>query len=235
LSNAKPEEDVADAPSLPVKEEEDATIAAQQVQQATDVLVEEDEEQRQEAYTEISDAAYEDPFVVLNDTPEIYEDEPIGEADDATAEEMPEQEAPEATEVTAITSTVEQGTQDAPSFADGTQPYKVVEKVVTETVKEIYKEAPANTETRSGNDAVMEKLVDLLDYEIRSRRELELAEAAKNQDAENTGAKPANAVPTFAASAMPDDEDDDDTDDEDDEAEDVSANSDSDDDRDDEV
>ena len=90
-----------------------------------------DEEQHQDAYTAVSDAAYEDPFAVLDEMP----------ADDAASDDALscEEADEEKTEMTVVTTTTEQSMDPSPAFADGTQPYKVVEKVVTETVKEIYK------------------------------------------------------------------------------------------------
>ena len=87
-----------------------------------------------------------------------------------------------------------------PVFADGSQPYKIVEKIVTETQKEIVREVPASP---SKNDAaaeqLMEKLTDFLDYELQKRKEADLAE---NDD----------AVATLAHKELPEEEEDDEED-----------------------
>lgn len=113
-------------------------------------------------------------------------------AEEAETENNDTEEAGEEATVVSVVSEADKG--------DG-QPYRVVEKIVTETVKEVYKEAPG----ASGgvNDSVVEKLVDLLDYELRTRRELELADAAKKAAAEGA------AVAAVASVAAEEDEDED--------------------------
>ncbi len=111
------------------------------------------------------------------------EEAPIEEVEE-TAEEPVEQEVLPAV-VPAEDTAVAPKEEHAVS-ADGAQPYKVVEKIVTETYKEVIKETAAPTEQSTAADAVLNKLSDLLDYELQKRKEqdqqAELA-AQKTQDA----------------------------------------------------
>ncbi len=181
-----------EAPTL----DEEPTYAAV----AQESYPDESEEQRQEAYTESEPAEDEEPFAAFD------EEEP--EEDTAEESSVPEVlegelvQAPAPVEPMTSQTTVTE-VRNGPVFADGTQPYKVVEKVVTEKVTEVYKETPVENKSTT-NDQVLEKLVDLLDYEIRSRRESEKGESGEN--AKN------GTVATFAESALPDDEDEDDED-----------------------
>ncbi|MBO5294307.1 MAG: hypothetical protein J6B71_03570, partial [Clostridia bacterium] len=160
-----------------------------------------DEEQRQEAYTEAEEIVNteDEPLSAFDEEPITEED---GEAEDCEA-------APETVLLPAeagVTTTTVREVREEPTFADGSQPYKVVEKIVTETVKEVYTETPnpaPTTGTPSNNDAVLEKLVDLLEYEIRGRREAEKNEAAEE-------GKKKDSVATFAQVELPVDEDEDD-------------------------
>ena len=161
------------------------------------VLPDDDEAQAQEAYT----------------SPEA--DEPLSAFDesdnaDGSVAEAPSEEqtavAPIEEGSTVTTTTV----REEPVFSDGTKPYKVVEKVVTETVKEVYRETPAptaETQQKSGTDAVMEKLADFLEYELQKRKENDQAEAATDTNKDS--------VPTFATSDILDEDIDDEDDDED--------------------
>ena len=174
-------EEPAEEETLPTEEtaEEEAFSALWQ---------ETDEEQSQEAYVEIpEEGAAEDAFDVFAEEPEAE----LLQVEDETVETVYEEAVVETLPVTELGGSAEQ--------AGAQQPYKVVERIVTETVKEIYKEVPAET-APSNNDAVLEKLVDLLDYEIRSRRETE----------ESTNAVANESVPTFATSIDNDEEDEDD-------------------------
>ncbi|MBR3894398.1 MAG: uL15 family ribosomal protein [Clostridia bacterium] len=191
------------------------------------------EEQRQEAYAEETDSAQEEeePFAMFaEDSESIYDDLDAEEIDeeeiieeeetmtDAESEDAVESEPSEgepveivpvapASQTTTVTTVCEE-----PALADGSQPYKVVEKTVTETVKEVYTETPAPQPTTSStNDAVLEKLVDLLEYEIRGRHEQENKEKEARKEAEKE-----DSVPTFANDEeAPYDDDDEDEDDED--------------------
>lgn len=164
----------------------------------------EGEEQRQDAYT---------PEREEDESPlDAFEDE-IAENVEPSSEEDGTHEVVEGELVQApvAVASAEQGAtvtemRTGPVFADGTQPYKVVEKVVTEKVTEVYKETPAENKGTT-NDQVLEKLVDLLDYEIRSRREPD-----KNENGENESHGKNETVATFAESPIPDEEDEDDED-----------------------
>lgn len=139
-----------------------------------------DEAQSQDAYAEIPE--------------EVAEDEAIEE----TAEETVIDEAFEAEPMPPAAFGEVSSAQP-----DAQQPYKVVERIVTETVKEIYKEVP--TEPAAGShDAVLEKLVDLLDYEIRSRRD--------DTETATTTVQANESVPTFASTSDDEDEDEDEDD-----------------------
>lgn len=188
-------EPVSDEPS------EELTYAALPEQ-----MPDESEEQRQEAYTEADEqyVAQEEPFAAFDEEPTVIE----GEQEEPA---VIVQEAPVGMEPVVQQSTVTASQE--PAFADGTRPYKVVEKVVTETYKEVVKETPVSGESKQSglSDAVVEKLVDLLDYEIRSRRESERNDADK---ADKTEKHKDGSVATFAESELPDDEDMDDEDEE---------------------
>lgn len=183
------------APEIPPEEPVYADLPEQ--------MPDESEEQRQEAYTEADEqyVVQEEPFAAFDEEPTVGEDEPVVLAQEA---------------LVGMTPVVQQSTvatSQEPAFADGTRPYKVVEKVVTETYKEVVKETPASGESKQSglSDAVVEKLVDLLDYEIRSRREGEKNDADKTDRAES---RKDGSVATFAESELPDDEDIEDEDDE---------------------
>lgn len=188
-------EPVSDEPS------EELTYAA-----LLEQMPDESEEQRQEAYTEADEqyVAQEEPFAAFDEEPTVIE----GEQEEPA---VIVQEAPVGMEPVVQQSTVTASQE--PAFADGTRPYKVVEKVVTETYKEVVKETPVSGESKQSglSDAVVEKLVDLLDYEIRSRRESERNDADK---ADKTEKHKDGSVATFAESELPDDEDIEDEDDE---------------------
>ncbi len=154
----------------------------------------------------------------------LWEETDEAQSQDAYAE-IPEEVAAETTIEEAVEETVIDEVFEAEPMpmaafeevpavqSDAQQPYKVVERIVTETVKEIYKEVPTEP-AATNNDAVLEKLVDLLDYEIRSRREGTETVAPAVQANES--------VPTFASVSDDEDEDEDDMLDGDDERDDES-------------
>ena len=148
-------------------------------------------------------------------------EEPLSAFDEEPADPPQEIVAASAEPSTTVTTTT---VTEEPVFADGTRPYKVVEKVVTETVKEVYRETPAAQETqKSGSDAVMEKLADFLEYELQKRKE---------SDAQESDPSDPESVPTFAASDVPDadlDDEDEDEDELEDDAEDGKRDGDDDD------
>ena len=171
-----------------------------------------EEEQRQEAYTSVW---AEETFV--EEAPE--EEAPLDVFD---AEQSPAEETSEETAVAELLPAVisESAVEGAPAPAGesvgGNGPYKIVEKIVTETQKEIIREVPAasSQKTDSATEQLMEKLTDFLDYELQKRKEAdqEASEERKN-----------GSVATFAKNATdPEDEelDDEDEIDEDDDLED---------------
>lgn len=168
-----------------------------------EIYPDESEEQRQEAYTEPDHI--EEPLAAF-DEPDTEMPESVPEVVEGELVQTPVSVTPVPQTATTVTTVREE-----PVFADGTQPYKVVEKVVTEKVTEVYKETPVENKSTS-NDQVLEKLVDLLDYEIRSRRENERAETEKNEkdDVQKHG-----SVATFAESDLPDEDDEDEEENED--------------------
>ena len=148
----------------------------------------------EEPYEEIVD----EEIVDAEEYDAVAESEEEADAETVTEEVLSEEAAAES--IGEETPLADEVTEEQKNDA---QPYRVVEKVVTETVKEVYKEAPQQA---SGvNDSVVEKLVDLLDYELRTRRELELADAAKK------AAEGSLAVAAVAA-VVDEDEDDDEAD-----------------------
>ena len=180
-----------------------------------------EEEQWQDAYTEGDQWQNEETPLSAFDEPDDEREENAGEGAASDESAQPEVVEGELIPSPVYAETAQQGTtvtqvQHEPMFADGTQPYKVVEKVVTEKVTEIYKETPTETKGTT-NDQVLEKLVDLLDYEIRSRREKDAAdsETSKSQDDDKKNA----SVATFAESDLGDDDDEDEDDDLDEAAE----------------
>jgi len=197
----------------------------------------ESEEQRQDAYTAeetFEQEEEEEPFAMFEEEPEqAYDAFEQEDADSELTEEAPDDAASsfeaaeeasvddaetsegERVEVMPVSPVSETTTVttvcEGPAFADGSQPYKVVEKTVTETVKEVYTETPAPQPAASStNDAVLEKLVDLLEYEIRGRHEQENKEKeAQKADERN------DSVATFAEAEGPVDEEEDDEDEDD--------------------
>ncbi len=169
-------ESIAETPAEAPTEERAADTYESFAQWAPDAS----EEQRQDAYTDLD----EEPLSAFDEA-----------AEESEVTETEEEAIPEAVVVTPVTTTETAVMPAGQTFADGTQPYKVVEKVVTETYKEIYKETPpaqtAAPVRDPATDAVMEKLADFLDYELQKRKEEDKAEA----DDENNADK---SVATFA-------------------------------------
>ncbi len=202
-----------------------------------------DEEQLQEAYTAVfAEERTEDDAYVLSEEPdavfdeelqteeiaeeEVVEETPAEPASDETSEPMEEVSAEEASEPVAVVESapapvaepVADGVHEGAVYTDGTRPYRVVEKFVKETVKEVYKETPvsapaqpAQPAQKSGTDAVMEKLADFLEYELQKRKE---------EDGKSEAAEPARDIPTLATVQQDPEDDEEDDDDELDEAED---------------
>lgn len=177
-------------------------VAESEKEPAPAVSADESEEQLQYAYTELAPEA-----------------EKAMQADENPADETAATTAADAVVSTPAQTTVMPAASD-PVFADGTHPYKVVEKVVTETYKEVYKETPPApaapaTSNNPAADAVMEKLADFLDYELQKRKESEKGTADDADEAQKRA-----SVEAFAESDMPLDEEDMDDDDENEEEED---------------
>lgn len=164
----------------------------------------------------------EDTTVEEAPTEEIFPDEePVEEIaeEETTAQETPAEVLPPV--VADPTPAVVTSASDAPIAADGTQPYKVVEKIVTETYKEVVKETPVvvsvPAEQTSAADAVLTKLSDLLDYELQKRKEQDKAKAeAKNAEEEESKAQDVPVIND--APDAEDAEDEDDADEDEDEA-----------------
>lgn len=226
------------APAEPNPEGETATVVAEEY------LPDDSEEQQQEAYVTPEEPAEneEEPFALFAEETEQGYDVPEMDADPDADEPVEEDIAEEASEVAPVAEVLEPmvapvtetttvtTVSEEPVLADGSQPYKVVEKIVTETVKEVYTETPAPAQqpvTASNNDAVLEKLVDLLEYEIRGRREQAQAEKEANETKNDS-------VATFAKAEHLDEEEDDEDDDELDAEDGDTLSGDEDDDRDDE-
>ena len=201
-------EDARQAAELPTEEEpvEEETLIA-----AEDSFADAGEEQRQEAYTPFEESVEEEPLAAFAEEPDQEDGMMEIENTDST-------EVAVAPVTQTATETAVMPAEGEPAFADGTRPYKVVEKVVTETYKEVYKETPPASaaqpaaQSNPATDAVMEKLADFLDYELQKRKESDSADTEK----ENTDKK--DSVQVFAASNAA--YDDDDADDEEDEDED---------------
>ena len=123
------------------------------------VLADQTEEPQGEAYAE-SEA--ETAFTVFEEAyEEAFEEAPAAceEPEEALAEVAACEEAANAP-----------AAMGDPVFADGSQPYKIVEKIVTETQKEIVREVPVQT-TSGAAEQLMEKLTDFLDYELQKRKD----------------------------------------------------------------
>ena len=209
-----------------------AEAFAEDLSEDSSVMPEASEEQRQDAYTTseedpfafAAEEYYEEPAASDAEEPveeplveeEIPDEEQVSEDETLVASEEPATEESDSEEIAEelpeeIVEVPAEPAEEAVACegeqpADPAQPYKVVEKIVTETVKEVYKEAPQpEAQPTAGlSESVVEKLVDLLDYEIRSRREAERAEEDKNGKD--------GSIATFVAADLSDDEDDEDDD-----------------------
>ena len=128
------------------------------------------EEQPQKAYAEAEETG-EAAFAVFEDTYEpFYEQMPVSEEfDEDRAEEIAAEEAPAAPAAPVAL-------EDSAS-AESNQPYKIVEKIVTETQKEVVREVPVQSPAQTAAaEQLMEKLTDFLDYELQKRKDADLAE-----------------------------------------------------------
>ncbi len=152
------------------------------------------------------------PVAEAENTEDIEEEIPAAE-EEAASEEVPIGETAEEAipAPAAIDMTVMPAAESTPAGDGDGQPVRVVEKVVTETYREVVKTEAAEEKPSSATDKLYEKLADYLDYQMKKDMEGAAASAAQeNPDA---------SVATFAASNAPaknDDEDDDDEDDDDD-------------------
>ena len=179
-------------------EDADELCAEEMDEQPAEIEYEETEESLEAAEEDAFDADVDQPLEIVEET----EEEPIEDAvpvEEESAEMVGEVMAPAPLET--VTTTVR--TSEAIPPENGQGPYKVVEKIVTETYKEIVKEAPAGESKGASADDVLEKLSNLLDYELEKRR---AADAA--------------SVAAFAQSVVDSEDDEDDSDADDDEADD---------------
>ncbi|MBR2722179.1 MAG: uL15 family ribosomal protein [Clostridia bacterium] len=71
--------------------------------------------------------------------------------------------------------------EDGAAAPEEAQPYRVVEKVVTETYKEVIKEVPAEQPSAAA-DALLEKLSDFLDYEMQKKKDADTATATEGSE-----------------------------------------------------
>lgn len=185
---------LVEAENTPVSPAEESAPAA---------LPDESEEQRQDAYTETEEtAASEDAFSVFEDETDyekVYEEF----YEEAPAEEVEGEVLPENGQAV---SAPEAPVAEGPAFADGTRPYKIVEKIVTETQKEVVREVPAAAPQSEAAEQLMEKLTDFLDYELQKRKENDEAQSSASND---------GTVATFAQNMDAKDEDPDEDEDED--------------------
>ena len=149
---------------------QDAYVAAAQETFDSEPAYEHVEETEETAEEAVEETVAEEPIKTEEEAIPVMSGEVIAPA------------APEVAPATTVARTTEQ------VAGDGQGPYKVVEKVVTETYKEVIKEtpAPAAAETRSTTSAddVIEKLNNLLDYELEKRKAAAAGIAAmeRNED-----------------------------------------------------
>ncbi len=153
----------------------------------------ETEEQRQDAYTAPEASPAEDAFSVFAEEESVSASEEVYQR---FYEEYPKEDSAQDLEgeVLAESAPKEQASlSENPTFADGTQPYKIVEKIVTETQKEVIREVPVTSaKTDAAAEQLMEKLTDFLDYELQKRKENDLLQASEAGD---------GTVATFAEGA----------------------------------
>ncbi len=164
----------------------------------------ETEEDRQDAYTPV----HEEPAVEDEEAPlSVFAEEESKEEEQSVVKEVTGEEGELLPAVREEAPVVQ-----AQVGSDPAHPYKVVEKTVIETQKEIIREVPAAGAKQSeASEHLMEKLTDFLDYELQRRKDAD-AEAAKAADAD---------LQAFAKTDLPEDidEDEDEEDEELDDAE----------------
>lgn len=171
--------DVVGEPEEPVAEEtvEEAVeevVAEETAEESVAEIV--TEEVVEETVEEPIEESAEEPLV-----PTIIAEEEV------TAEETVAEKAPEAEVLPPVVPAAE--VAPAPvaqnTVPDADKPYKVVEKVVTETYKEVVRETPVAVPAQqsSAADAVLNKLSDFLDYELQKRKEADQAEAEAREQA----------------------------------------------------
>ena len=223
--------------------EEEAVVSYEEAYTAEETSDEDADADESVVYEEKVEEVTEDAVEETVDEPveetaqEVVEetvDEPVEEAAQEVAEETVEEVVEETVEEPAVVSgevipaapAAEVAPKPNPAGATigqvGQGPYKIVEKHVTETYKEIIKEVPAPTPAPAENTAagtntaeeLLAKISDLIDHKIEQERANDAT--AKNND----------SVPTFAkAEADADEYDEDadtDEDEDDDDAEDAS-------------
>ncbi len=194
----------AEVPSAP-EEAPQSTPSAEECEPLR--AFDDSEEQRQDAY--------------VCDEEAVFDEEAEPEEESVVTETNAEEETSGKTEPTErFVAAVEQqpmaSTYGAPVFADGSKPYKVVEKTVTETYKEVVKETqtptPAAQNGGTGNaatDAILEKLTDLLDLELQKRK----GDQSDGDDKDKSVSTMAHADEAEAFSEDDEEEDEDELDD----------------------
>lgn len=128
------------------------------------------EEQRQDAYTELREEPIQEeaqPFSVFEEP--IPEETPLEEEQEPIFEEN------------GLVNVVESSVVED-SSEESSQPYKIVEKIVTETQKEVIREVPSASPSTVVAEQLMEKLTDFLDYELQKRKEADLADSNEDDD-----------------------------------------------------
>ena len=210
----EPLEYVADAEAAEIELQEQASYAAASVATASIISYDEDETEEETDAFEIEDGAAEESEV--EEAEEIEEVIEAEEVVEENVEEVVEEMTAEA-EPVAISGEVippapvaqQPAAEPAPTVTvSGEQgPVKVVEKVVTETYKEIIREIPAESsgaeKASTSSERVIEKLTDLLEQALNLQKPAEAA----------TAAAVAESTPVAAAGKQFDDEDDEDDED----------------------
>ncbi len=184
----------------PVEEAPVVEENAEEVPLYEDCTSADDEAQLQEAYTEVNE---EDAFAVFSEDATEEDSAPEEAEEGELLQPIREEQAPVPVQMPAATEA-----PAGPMFADGTQPYKVVEKVVTETYKEVIKEAPpAPEQSNPSVNTLLERVSDLLEYELQKRKADDAA--AESEDEVEESVPTMARTSTFDAEDAEEDEDED--------------------------
>ena len=155
-----------DALELERLEQEAETRSARNFSKPATVLAD-TEEQRQDAYTELP----EQPLQEENHPFSVFEEPIIAEFPVEEESQEPVADALVSEENGLVSVVRETSSEDAG------QPYKIVEKIITETQKEVIREVPSAPQNTVAAEQLMEKLTDFLDYELQKRKESDLTES----------------------------------------------------------